>query len=660
MADADLFDNWFSIADQDHDGVLTGAEAVHFFQRSNLSQETLFQVWQIVAGDSSSLTKQQFYSTLRLVSLAQRSGGTLPEAQARSLLVGIGPAVPPPTMAGLAVPRQTVTQQTWQSAPQIPGARPAVPAADSATAAFPPMPAVDAQRYRDTFMRLDTNQDGYVEGGDCAGFFLQWGLPKEVLRDIWEVVAGDEGRLSQSHFLGCLYFMDLAKRGVPPPRVLPPGPFPPIASSSAPSDTGSSFSLSSMQQEDVFSREPSLPQIPSKVHYSAPSVPAYASRVPQMDVSSLNSVERSRVQVDQKQAEDLDRQLYQAQVEGQTAKQKEALYKAALQDLTLFKSRTSAALLQAQERADKEMADANAMQARYEAAWAGAEATHAQGRELLDSLTKARARKAEATTKLEQLQRDIAELSSLSPDLVEEENEAARNLNQQIRTAEAAAVKLEMQAAAARAEKAALELKLEEVQLSCAAGQADVAALKRDLAALNAKLKAEDSEAAADLQSLLSSTADVYRTLLAHAKKAGIPVPGNALLEGTPRDGHEPLQWNDFAAVDAEDWEDFEDEGFQVVGVLPEHQPSAAAETEPLQEEEAVPRESATATTPAAPDTRATSHTLESGKSAGFAVDFGDTASSGRGGSATEFPAFSSFPAPISEAKATQESWAAF
>ncbi len=110
----------------------------------------------------------------------QRSGGTLPEAQARSLLVGIGPAVPPPTMAGLAMPRQTVTQQTWQSAPQIPGARPAAPAADSATAAFPPMPAVDAQRYRDTFMRLDTNQDGYVEvscrlihARMCAHYYIQ-------------------------------------------------------------------------------------------------------------------------------------------------------------------------------------------------------------------------------------------------------------------------------------------------------------------------------------------------------------------------------------------------------------------------------------------------------------------------------------------------------
>lgn len=34
-------------------------------------------------------------------------------------------------------------------------------------------------------------------------------------------------------------------------------------------------------------------------------------------------------------------------MQGQAGKQKEALYKAALQDLTLFKSRTSAALLQA-------------------------------------------------------------------------------------------------------------------------------------------------------------------------------------------------------------------------------------------------------------------------------------------------------------------------
>jgi hypothetical protein len=62
---------------------------------------------------------------------------------------------------------------------------------------------------------------------------------------------------------------------------------------------------------------------------------------------------------------------------------------------------------------------------------------------------------------------------------------------QEIATAEAAAVKLDMQAAAAHAEKAALEKQLEEVQLSCAAGQADLSALKRDLTALEAKARAE-------------------------------------------------------------------------------------------------------------------------------------------------------------------------
>ena len=42
--DAELFERWFAIADQDHDGVVSGAEAVEFFLRSTLTQETLFQV----------------------------------------------------------------------------------------------------------------------------------------------------------------------------------------------------------------------------------------------------------------------------------------------------------------------------------------------------------------------------------------------------------------------------------------------------------------------------------------------------------------------------------------------------------------------------------------------------------------------------------------
>ena len=41
--DADLFDSWFRLADRDRDGRISGSEAVDFFQRANLPQDTLFK-----------------------------------------------------------------------------------------------------------------------------------------------------------------------------------------------------------------------------------------------------------------------------------------------------------------------------------------------------------------------------------------------------------------------------------------------------------------------------------------------------------------------------------------------------------------------------------------------------------------------------------------
>ena len=60
-----------------------------------------------------------------------------------------------------------------------------------------------------------------VQGGDCFGTFMQSGLPKHILKDIWAVVAGDVGRLTMPQFLSCMYLLDLAKRGkvrIPKPR----------------------------------------------------------------------------------------------------------------------------------------------------------------------------------------------------------------------------------------------------------------------------------------------------------------------------------------------------------------------------------------------------------------------------------------------------------
>jgi hypothetical protein len=54
--------------------MLSGPEAVQFFLRSGLPQNpTLFKVWQYVAGDRPALNRQEFYTAMKLVSLAQVS-----------------------------------------------------------------------------------------------------------------------------------------------------------------------------------------------------------------------------------------------------------------------------------------------------------------------------------------------------------------------------------------------------------------------------------------------------------------------------------------------------------------------------------------------------------------------------------------------------------
>lgn len=67
-----MYNQWFQIADLDRDGMLSGPEAVQFFLRSGLPQNpTLFRIWQFVAGDRPALNRQEFYTAMKLVAIAQ-------------------------------------------------------------------------------------------------------------------------------------------------------------------------------------------------------------------------------------------------------------------------------------------------------------------------------------------------------------------------------------------------------------------------------------------------------------------------------------------------------------------------------------------------------------------------------------------------------------
>ncbi|RLM64840.1 hypothetical protein C2845_PM16G23420 [Panicum miliaceum] len=90
---------WFSIADEDGDGRLTGNDALKFFAMSNLSKPELKQVWAIADSKRQGyLGFYEFMTAMQLVSLAQAgneiSQDTISNADLERLQ--------PPTMEGLA------------------------------------------------------------------------------------------------------------------------------------------------------------------------------------------------------------------------------------------------------------------------------------------------------------------------------------------------------------------------------------------------------------------------------------------------------------------------------------------------------------------------------------------------------------------------------
>ena len=85
-----------------------------------------------------------------------------------------------------------------------------------------------------------------LQGGACFGTFMQSGLPRQTLKAVWQVVAGNASFLDQQQFVTCLYLMDLAKQGQPVPASLPSGPFPPTQK---PEPTGApKLDLTTVQQ----------------------------------------------------------------------------------------------------------------------------------------------------------------------------------------------------------------------------------------------------------------------------------------------------------------------------------------------------------------------------------------------------------------------------
>ncbi|KAI5402640.1 uncharacterized protein LOC127087688 isoform X1 [Lathyrus oleraceus] len=103
----DQFEAFFRRADLDGDGRISGAEAVGFFQGSNLPKHVLAQVW--MHADQSKtgfLGRNDFYNALRLVTVAQSKRELTPDIVKAALFGPAAAKIPPPQINLAALPPQ--------------------------------------------------------------------------------------------------------------------------------------------------------------------------------------------------------------------------------------------------------------------------------------------------------------------------------------------------------------------------------------------------------------------------------------------------------------------------------------------------------------------------------------------------------------------------
>ncbi|XP_065848288.1 uncharacterized protein [Euphorbia lathyris] len=93
---------------------------------------------------------------------------------------------------------------------------------DNSQPQWPKMKPSDVQKYTKVFMEVDTDRDGRISGEQARNLFLSWRLPREVLKQVWDLSDQDnDSMLSLREFCIALYLMERFREGRPLPPSLP-------------------------------------------------------------------------------------------------------------------------------------------------------------------------------------------------------------------------------------------------------------------------------------------------------------------------------------------------------------------------------------------------------------------------------------------------------
>ncbi|XP_077246900.1 uncharacterized protein LOC143886702 [Tasmannia lanceolata] len=241
------------------------------------------------------------------------------------------------------------------------------------------------QTYTKVFVEVDKDRDGKITGEQARNLFLSWRLPREVLKQVWDLSDQDnDSMLSLREFCTALYLMERYREGRPFPAVLPSGigldELFPTAGQPATAYRGATWQPSPgfQQQQGIPGMRPITPATGLKAPPQIP-VPPQAdgaaqsmqpkSRVPVLEkhlVNQLSKEEQSALNSKFQDATEADKKVEELEKEILDSKEKIEFYRTKMQELVLYKSRCDNRLNEITERASADRREAESLAKKYE------------------------------------------------------------------------------------------------------------------------------------------------------------------------------------------------------------------------------------------------------------------------------------------------------
>ncbi|XP_020112459.1 epidermal growth factor receptor substrate 15-like isoform X1 [Ananas comosus] len=250
---------------------------------------------------------------------------------------------------------------------------------------WPKITQTDIQKYTAVFIKVDKDRDGKIRGDEARNLFLSWKLPREVLRQVWELSDQDkDGMLSLREFCTAVFLMERSREGRPLPAVLPNDIWSDGVSLPSTGQFAPTYSAPAWQPSPGLSpqgiqgppttipvtsmKPPARTPIPNESDSTTQPAPQ-KPKIPVLEkhlVDQLSKEEQSALNSKFQEAADADKRVQELEKEILDTKEKIEFYRTKMQELILYKSRCDNRLNEILERVSADKREAQSLGKKYE------------------------------------------------------------------------------------------------------------------------------------------------------------------------------------------------------------------------------------------------------------------------------------------------------